>query len=384
MKIAQIITRMDWEGAPTVVRTLCERLDSRYRVTLITGRNRHLTEKTKKFLDGFEGRVLVVPHLRRNINPVCDIIALVNLFLILRRERFDLVHTHTSKAGMVGRIAAYLAGVPAIIHTPHGSNLTGYCGPTASRIVRVLERRISRKTHRIFALSELEKKEYEENGIRPIGAIDVVPIGPDFEDIDLAAPAPGATFNDSDPLIADPSSRVVGTACRLEARKAPEYFVRAAALVAKKYDDVRFVVAGEGSLRAPLEAESESLGLRNRLTFLGWRENVLSVTAGFDVFVLTSLGEGVPLALLEAQALGVPVVAASVGGVPYAVRDGETGILVPPRDPGATADAVCSLLGNDAKRKAFGEAGRKWVREAFSPEAMVKETQRIYDEAGAG
>jgi glycosyltransferase involved in cell wall biosynthesis len=376
MKIAQVITRLDWAGAPSVVRMICERMASE--TTLISGPSPNMTAATRRFLEEYDGPVIRVTHLRRNVNPVCDVIALLDLFLIFRRERFDVVHTHTSKAGFLGRIAAHLAGVPAIVHMPHGSPFRGYGGRLKSRLFVALERTAARVTGRLLALTEAEKAEYAEAGAAPAGGTEVLDPGIEIDRIESAAAESRARARKELGLPAEGS--LVGMVCRLEEVKAPEHFIEAAGAVAAGMDNVRFLVAGDGPRRPLMEGMVEKSTLKGRIDFLGWREDAPRVVSALDVLVLPSLNEGAPMVLLEAQALGVPVVATKVGGTPGIVKDGETGLLVPPGEPAAIADAVRALLGDGAKRKAFAEEGRRWVRERFSSEAMLKRLREIYEE----
>jgi len=159
VKIAQVVTRMDWGGAPDIVRILCESLESSYEVKLIIGPSKHLAEKTRIFLDRFKDNVIIVPHLRRDINPLWDFPALVKLFFLFKKERFDIVHTHTAKAGFLGRIAGWLAGIPTIIYMPHGHVFYGYFGLLMSRVAITVERVVAYITDKVMVLTELEKRD---------------------------------------------------------------------------------------------------------------------------------------------------------------------------------------------------------------------------------
>ena len=159
IKIAQVITRMDWGGSPDIVRILCERLNpDKYEVWLLTGETKYPSKKTEDFFRRFKDRVVFVPELKRDICPLSDLAAFLRLYFLFLKHRFDIAHTHTAKAGFLGRIAARLAGVPGIIHTPHGNNFYGYFGRVASRLVVWLERFADYFADKNIVLTELEKE----------------------------------------------------------------------------------------------------------------------------------------------------------------------------------------------------------------------------------
>lgn len=376
IKIAQVITRLDWGGSPDIFRVLCSRLDPElYDITLIIGDTKAPTQKTKEFLEGFKGRTVIIPQLKRDIDPVNDIAAFRRLYSIFRKGRFDIVHTHTAKAGALGRMAASFAGAPVIIHTPHGHNLYGYFSPAASAMIAGTEKFLTRFTDEIIALTELERSDYISSGVAGDGKVSVIYQG---LELDKFTRDWKSAFNLKNVLKIRPEDRVVGLVGRLEPVKGSDVFIEAAALIIKKRPDVRFVVAGEGSLRSVMEKRAAELGISASIIFAGWREDIPDVISLMDIMVLPSLNEAVGIALIEAQAEGIPVVASRVGGVPEVVRDGKTGILVPPSDPAAIADAVIGLLDDKPKCAAMGEAGKAWVRDRFKAEDMVKKTSELY------
>jgi len=160
IKLAEVITRLDWGGSPDIVRIICSYLDHNlYDITLITGKTHYPSLKTRDFLKKIGQRTIWVSQLKRNINPLNDLSALIKLYLIFRSENFDIVHTHTAKAGVLARIAAHLAGNSIIIHTPHGNNFYGYFSPFFSKIIVMLEKLLASITDRIVVLTELEKND---------------------------------------------------------------------------------------------------------------------------------------------------------------------------------------------------------------------------------
>lgn len=376
IKIAQVITRLDWGGSTDIFRILCAHLDPhRYDITLIVGDTRHPTLKTGEFLNRFRARTIIVPELRRDINPVFDIAALWRLYFIFRQRRFDVVHTHTAKAGALGRIAAALVKTPAIVHTPHGHNLYGYFNPRVSAVIARIEKFLSRFTDELIALTELERSDYVASGVAGAEKISVIYQGLELEK--FTRDWKGA-FNVKSSLKIRPEERVVGMVGRLEPVKGSLFFIEAAALIVKRCPDVRFLIIGEGSLRSSMEQRVKELGINANVIFTGWREDIPDILSLMDVMVLPSLNEAVGIALIEAQAEGVPVVASRIGGIPDVVKDHKTGILVPPSDAPAIAEAVISLLDDKPRRAAMGEAGRVWVRDRFRAEDMAEKTSALY------
>lgn len=378
VKVAEVITRMDWGGSPDIYRILAGHLDpATYDITLIIGQTGHPTKKTRDFLAGFGGKVISVEALKREIDPLVDLAALGSLLTIFAREKFDVVHTHTAKAGALGRIAAGLCRVPAVIHTPHGHNLYGYFDETTTGRIIKAETFLSRWTDKIIALTELEKKDYIKFNVAGEKKIKVIYQGLELDKYLCG----GKERHDLKKFFRiGQDDNVVGMVGRLERVKGPEIFVEAAAAVAKKLPNTKFILAGEGSLRKILEEKAALLGLGDKMIFAGWREDVPEILSILDMMVLPSLNEAVGMALIEAQAEGVPVVAARVGGVPEVVKDGKTGVLVSPGNAGELADAIIGLLSDKGKLKDMGQAGALWVRGRFRAEDMARKTSELYME----
>ncbi len=379
IKIAQIITRLDWGGPPDIIRSICTSLDpDTFDVTLITGRTDHPSENTIRFFREFKDRIITIPQLQRDIHPLHDIIAFIRLCLLLRRKKYDIVHTHTAKAGALGRLAAYLAGA-RVIHTSHGHNFYGYFGPAKSRLVVMVERLLTHFTDRITALTELEKGDLKSYGVAHSAKVVVVNSGIELEGYRQA----DANINEKrNELNLKNDSMLVGMIGRLETVKGPEYFIEAVPQVMEKFPEAEFLIVGEGSLKHSLESRCRELNISDRVTFTGWREDIPELLKILDVVVLPSLNEAVGRILIEAGASGKPVVAAKVGGIPEVVRDGETGLLFPPMDIDALAKALSSLLENEKKKQEMGEAAKMWVDDKFSANRMVSKFGSLYKEVG--
>jgi glycosyltransferase involved in cell wall biosynthesis len=376
MRIAHIITRMDRGGAPDVVRILMEQTDPQIIETVLYyGLTDEPSGRIREFIQRLGPRARLIPSLRRNIHPFFDLITFYRLRRIFKEEKFDIVHTHTSKAGFLGRCAARSAGVLSIVHSPHGHVFYGYFHSFLSGLIVIAEKMASQFCERIHVLTELEKKDMVNLKIAPENKIVTIYSGlalDEFRKNNGSARAVRASLGISDEAL------VVGFAGRLEPVKGPEFFIRAAAIVRHLVPGARFLVVGDGSLRPSLEEEAGRLGIADAVHFVGWQDDVNSFYGAMDILLLSSLNEAVGRSILEAQAVGVAVVATRVGGVPEIIQDGVTGILVPPHDAEALARATEKLLTDSALRASLTKAGRERVEKLFSDRAMVKRFEELY------
>ena len=381
LKVAQIVTRMDWAGPPDIIRTFCESLDrDRYDIRLITGPTKNPSCSTVKFLEEFRDNVITIPWLIRDVNPVFDILALVSLCRIMARERFDIIHTHTSKAGALGRLAAYLCGSRRTVHMSHGHIFYGYFSPLSSGLVVLIERFLSALTAKFTVFSESEKSDLMKFAVSAPDKVTVVTSGFDLGFKNTGA---GNGREKKRQLGFGDSQRMVGMVSRLEPVKGAEYFVSMACKIAETDTGVSFIIVGEGSLRGKLENMVKERGLGGRIMFTGWRDDVLDIISFLDILVQPSLNEAVGRVLIEAQGLGVPVVAAHVGGIPEVVRHGVTGLLVPPGNADELTAATLSLLRNDDMRSEMSARAKEWVDDKFSAKKMVAEIDSVYREVMA-
>ncbi len=377
VRVLHLITRLDRGGsAENTVFTAFGLDRRRFEVTLAAGRTVSPTPGLSRF--GMEkGRDWIeVPQLVRDIRPFVDLWALIKLYVLIRRGRFHIVHTHSSKAGILGRLAARMAGVPVVVHTPHGHVFYGYYGPVLSRLFVVLEKLLAPLTDRIVTLTERGKREHVEFGVAGPEKFVVVHSGVELGPF-LGVRADPEEIKRN--LGIAPGDRVVGSLGRLVPIKGHRYLIEAAGLVLRKRPNVTFLLVGDGPLRRELEVLTEGLGIGHKVVFAGHREDEPEVLSAMDIFVLPSLNEGMGRVLVEAMAEGKPVVATDVGGVADVVEDRRTGILVPPRDPEALAEAILELLDDPEKARRFGEAGRERAS-LFSVERMVEEIEELYED----
>ncbi|HIE30269.1 TPA: glycosyltransferase family 1 protein [Candidatus Poribacteria bacterium] len=377
LRVLQIITRLDKGGAPEVVMLLAEKLNKeKISTQIISG----LTIHPQQDIDAYEKRTGVqihfIPSLRRQPSLVKDVLALITLYLAIRRINPDIVHTHTSKAGILGRIAAALCKVPIIIHSPHGHVFYGYFGRLQNSFILLVERLTALLTDRIITLTQQGKRDHVRARIAPPEKFVPIHCGIDlsrFSDVEVSQKEKRQELNIPE------FSPIVGTVSRLEPIKGQEYFIQSSALVARKYPDTTFVVVGDGLLEAKLKQMANDLGIRKNLLFLGYRQDVPELMSIFDIFVLPSLNEGLGRVLIEAMAAGKPVVATRVGGIPDVVLDEVTGLLAPPRNSHRLAEFVLRLLENKDLAHKMGRAG-KIRAAAFDVRRMVEKTETLYQQ----
>jgi glycosyltransferase involved in cell wall biosynthesis len=374
IKVAQVITRMDWGGSPDVLRVLCQKLDPDiYELKIFVGSTGHPTAKTNAFFAAFKDKITFIPELKREVSFRDDWLALVKFTRLFKKGKFDIVHTHTAKAGVIGRLAARLAGVPVVVHTPHGHNFYGYFNRFFSGLIILIEKFLTIFTDRIMALTELEKNDYLKFKVANENKVILIYMG---LELDGFLPVDSAKIKES--LNIGDQEKVVGFVGRLEPIKGPQFFVDAARLCLENNRLPRFILVGEGSLRQDLEQKVDSWGLKNKIVFLGWRDDIADIMSVLDILVLPSLNEAVGIVLLEAQSLGVPVVASEVGGIPEMVQDKQTGILVRPGSAAALSLAINNLLSDPQRLRAMSAAGKNWVKDRFKAEDMVSKISGLY------
>jgi len=383
--VLHLITRMDGGGsARNTFLTAIGHDRKQFRVGLIHGRPVPLTAEEAavmkadlKLLSQAGVRVFEVPALVREVRPILDARATVALWRLLCRERPALVHTHTSKAGVVGRLAAWLARVPVVIHTPHGHIFYGYYGAAASALIRLVERLLAKITDRIVTLTDRGAEEHVRFHIAGMEKFVTIHSGIDLAHFRSVQVDPAVKRKE---LGLPPDGAIVGTVGRLVPIKGLEWLLKAAPQVLAQFPQACFVIIGDGPLLGELRQMTSKLGIALRVVFLGAREDVPECLAALDLFVLPSLNEGMGRVLLEAMAVGCPVVATRVGGIPDIVADGTTGLLVPPRDDRGLAEAILTLLRDRSRRAAYCEAARRYVDGRFDIETMVHNIERLYDE----
>jgi glycosyltransferase involved in cell wall biosynthesis len=375
MKIVHVIARLNVGGAALSVLELAAGQRRRGHEVLVVAGTIPPGEASMEHV----ARDLDVPYLRlpaltREVSPRDDAAAVRTLRALLRERRPDVLHTHTSKAGTTGRLAARItlgARPPVVVHTFHGHVLSGYFDTPRERTFRLIERGLARITDRIIAVSNQVREDLVQFGVARRRKIVVVDYGFDL-DARLATRSTRAERRNE--LGLNDDDFTIGWAGRLSEIKRPLDLVRVLAQV----DGSSLVIAGDGELRGAVEALARELGVAERMHILGYVEDMGSWYEAFDVFLLTSANEGAPVVAIEALAAGVPVVATNAGGTPTVVDDTETGYLAPVGAVEELAVHVARLRDDRPLLDALGAEGARRMRERFSTERMVDDVDAVY------
>lgn len=369
IRVATIVTRFMAGAGGVALRGALALDPERYETTIFAGGGDRLLDEAAAA--GFE--TVRLQHLTPELSPVEDRRGFQELRHRLGRGRFDVVHTHSAKAGALGRMAATSVGVPRIVHTFHGFPFHEFQSPARRMAYVGIERRLARHTSAFLAVGSgvaaeaIRRRIAAPHLIRTIGvAVDPVP-----------RPASRAARAEARRrLRVPPGMQVVGTVGRLDYQKAPEDFVSAIARLRR--DDVYAVWIGDGPLRPEISEQIARLGLESRVMLLGERSDVPDLLPGLDVFAMASRYEGLPCALVEAMTFGLPVVATAVNAVPDLVVPGETGLLVPPQRPDVLATALDHLLAHAERATRLGLAGRQSLRDSLSQAALGRVLDDTY------
>lgn len=330
-------------------------------------------------------KIEVIPELKREISFLNDFKAFLRIYKILKSTAPQVVHTHTSKAGILGRWAAWLYNKQnhsqkiITIHTPHGHVFYGYFGKIKTLCFLIIERLTSKITDYFIALTQGEMEESLKYGIGKKEKWEVIHSGIKLQSADYS--------DIRKELNIESEEIVVGTVSRLEPVKGVEYFIKAAHELEKRKLDkkLKYLIVGDGSLRQNLENLSKSMGIRDKIIFSGFQDDVYKFLSVMKIYVQPSMNEAMGRTIIQAQFMRLPVVASKVCGIPNVIRNNWTGILVESGNPKAIADAIEIFVKDERKRNLVGEAARKWVLEKdftgypkFSTESMNIRLKHFY------
>jgi glycosyltransferase involved in cell wall biosynthesis len=322
-----------------------------------------------------------VGELRQPVHPLHDSQALLKLIRLARAFKPDIVHTHTAKAGFLGRQAALAVRPrPVIVHTYHGHVLEGYFGAAKSRLYLQLERALGRVSDRLIGVSQATVDDLVRLGVAPRGRFRVVPLGLDLDR--LAEPAGGLRAEMRDELGIGADEILLVFVGRVVPIKRLDLLLRALAQARESEPRLRLAVVGDGEERPRLERQAAELGIAADLRFLGYRRELRPLFAAADIAVLSSDNEGTPVSLIEAAAAGLPAVATDVGGVGEVVSE-ETGLLVPQGDAAALAHALLRMAGDPQRRESCGRAARRRAIDRYGAERLLGDIDALYGELTA-
>jgi glycosyltransferase involved in cell wall biosynthesis len=380
VRVLRVIARLNMGGPALHVAYLTAGLEERgYETTLVAGSLARGEDSMAFVAEELGVEVVKIAELHREIAPVRDLVAAFRLARLIRRQRPHILHTHTAKAGAVGRLAAILAGdarPPIVVHTFHGHVLRGYFDPLRTAAFTLLERSLARATTALVAVSPQVRDDLVALGVAPASRFVVVRLG---VALDERVGRDGDGRDETRRTLGIGRDRfTVGWIGRMTAVKRTDDVLVAFKRLRESGVDACLCMVGDGPDRDRVERRAHELGVMRDCLFLGYQEDVARFHAAFDAFVLPSSNEGTPVTAIEALAAGRPVVATRVGGVPDIVRDGEDGFLV---EAGATdelAERLAQLAHDPGLRARMGEAARARVLPRYDVGRLIDDVDRLY------
>ncbi|GAB4279715.1 MAG: glycosyltransferase family 4 protein [Marinilabiliales bacterium] len=389
LKVLQIVNRFNLGGPTYIAANLAKHLSPDFKTLLIGGSNDE-TEDSSVFIPKEMGiRPFIIPEMKRELNPKNDFIAYHKIKSIIKKFKPDIVHTHASKAGLLGRRAAQRLGVPVILHTFHGHVFHSYFGKSKSMTFQMVEKQLAKISNRIIAISESQKKElcdiYE---IADEDKITVVPVGIDLEKFKINRQDKRQAFRQKYNL--EKNEIAVGIIGRLVPVKNHELFLTAVKEIsAKTTKKIRFFIIGDGEQREKLIEMAKGMNIdfsyngqstirKSLLTFTSWIKDIDVAYAGLDVVALTSLNEGTPISLIEAQAANKPIVSTNVGGIRDIVIDGDTALLSKNGNPKDFIDNLHKVIEDDILRFALAKNGYDYVCKRFNYQTLAENMKKVY------
>ncbi len=365
VKVLRVIARLNMGGPALHVAYLTAGLRERgYDTTLVAGTLARGEDSMAFVAEDLGIGVVKIDELGREISPLRDLMATVRLARVIRRERPQILHTHTAKAGTVGRLAAILAGSrrpPVVVHTFHGHVLRGYFDPIRTRFFLALERWLAAHSTALIAVGPQVRDDLVALGVAPAERFTVIRLGIELEE--RVGP-----------------SEDVGWVGRMTAVKRTEDVLEAFKRLRDNGVDASLWMVGDGPDREQLERRASELGVIRDTLFLGYQEDVAPYYAAFDALLLPSANEGTPVSVIEALAAETPVVATRVGGVPDVVREGEEGFLVETGDTDELAERLTRLARDPELRQRLGRSGRRRVLSRYAVGRLLDDVDRLYRE----
>ena len=372
IKLLHVITHLPIGGAQDNTLYTVELLNKdKYDISLSCNLNGELVSRAKKVK---HLKLYDVPNLRREVSIINDIRAFLYLYKLIKKENFTIIHTHSSKAGFLGRVAAMLNKTPIVIHTIHGFAFHDYMNSFKKNIFIYLEKLSAKWTHGLVTVSNLNKKKVVDLGIAPIEKLKNI-----YSGIDLTLFINEKNDQFRKELNLDSNHLLLGSVGRLSNQKDPITMIEAFSIVSKNFPNAHLTLVGEGELRDEILIKIDQLQLNGRVHLTGNKNDPWKIYHSLDLFIMSSIYEGLGRSITEALSCGVPVVCTRVEGVPEIVRDNKTGILVPPKDPSALATGIIKSLNDMDNARKMAEEGRKFVNENFDVKKMVDDIDTLYD-----
>lgn len=380
IRIMRVIARLNMGGPALHVSYLSAGLvEKGYETTLVSGTLARGESSMAFVAEQLGVRVLPLAELSREISPLRDIVAAVKLAKLIRAERPQILHTHTAKAGTIGRLAALLAGSarPAlVVHTFHGHVLRGYFGPLRTAAFRLLETALARASTALVAVSPEVRDELVRLGVAPASKFVVIRLGIELEQRVHAEP--GLRDESRRQLGVAPERFLVGWVGRMTGVKRVDDVLLGFARLRELGVDAVLGLIGDGPDREGMERRASELGIIRHCLFLGYQEEVAPYYAAFDAVILPSANEGTPVSVIESLAAGRPVVATRVGGVPDVVVEGVDGFLVELGDTDALGERLAELARDPELRARMGEAGQSRIVQRYAVERLIGDIDDLY------
>lgn len=376
IRVMRVIARLNIGGPSIHVSLLTAGLnDEQFESQLVTGTISDDEGDMSYLADKLNISPHIVPTLQREISLKEDWTALRDLIRMMRDYRPHVVHTHTAKAGMLGRLAALLTRCPVIVHTFHGHVFSGYFGRIKTSMFIWIERIVAWWSSRILTISEGLKEDLVTYRIAPARKISVLPLGLDLTEYAQTDSLKGKLREE---LGCSPDTALVGIVGRLVPIKNHDLFLTAAQTIRNHQEQAEFVIVGDGERREELEAIVTDLSLTDCVHFLGWRQDLPRIYADLDAVVISSNNEGTPVSMIEAMAARVPVVATRVGGIPDLLDDGRLGTMVPAEDAQALSEAISEVIEQrNAYTEMVDEAQRAMLQN-YGSERLINDIRALY------
>lgn len=373
IRILRLIARLNVGGPAIHVTLLAKKLGAPdYESVLVCGHVEPNEGDMRYYAERHGVHPIIIPEMGRALHPLRDVVTLWKVYRLMRQFKPDVVHTHTAKAGFVGRVAAWLAGVPVVVHTFHGHVFHGYFSWPKTRFFIWLERLTARLSDTVITLTEGLRRELADiYRITRKGRITVLPLGLDL-DVFAQTPRKTGAFRQAWNISAD--APLIGIVGRLVPVKNHALFMDAAARVRVQFPNARFAIVGDGETRPAVEAQVEALGLRDAVLFTGWQRDLAPLYSDLDMLVISSLNEGTPVSVIEALAASCPVVATAVGGLPDLLDHGALGRLVTPGDPDALAQAMVETL----QQPPDGRRAQALMLDRYGIDRLVRDLDSLY------
>ena len=386
-KVLRILNRFNIGGPTHNATFLTKYLHPNYQTKLIAGKKLDSEASSEFMLKDYEIDFEIIDDMSRSINPVKDLKSFFKIKKIIKEFQPDIVHTHASKSGALGRLAAITSKVPIIVHTFHGHVFHSYFGNLKTKFYILLERYLAKKSSAIIAISNLQRKELiNEFKICPERKTHTIQLGFDLDKFQEENTSKRNIFRDEFNLEAEDIA--IGIVGRLTPIKNHTFFLEA---IKRLFDNTsrkfKVFIVGDGEDRLTLERLCNKLNLTTNsegvidplIFFTSWRKDIDKVYAGLDIVALTSKNEGTPVTLIEAQASNKPIVTTDVGGVMDVVKDGITAFVSDKHDFVRFSNNMKVLVEDDSKRKEMGSAGYNHVSELFSYKRLVRDVGELYE-----